>query len=205
MIVPPEYRSLGCLPADQFVPQLMQHLGLGYYVGLLTAASLHGAGHQSPMTFQVVVTRNRPELRCGKVRVQFVARANAAAVPTVQKNTPRGYLLVSTVEATAFDLVGYSLRAGGLSNVATILAELHEVMQAGKLVAVAGLSPVPWAQRLGYLLRLVGADAAADGLADYVGAQARDYVALRPDLRTSGAVRDARWRLLVNDKVEADV
>jgi hypothetical protein len=35
----------GCLPVDQFVPQLMEHLDLAYYAGLLTAASLHGAAH----------------------------------------------------------------------------------------------------------------------------------------------------------------
>ena len=46
VIVQPEYRALGCLPADQFVPQLMEHLGLVVdYAGLLTAASLHGAAH----------------------------------------------------------------------------------------------------------------------------------------------------------------
>ena len=28
VIIPPEYRSLGCLPADQFVPELMKRLGL---------------------------------------------------------------------------------------------------------------------------------------------------------------------------------
>ena len=35
VIVPPEYRQLGCLPADQFVPQLMEYLGQPYYVALL--------------------------------------------------------------------------------------------------------------------------------------------------------------------------
>lgn len=32
IIVPPEYRTLGCLPAVQFIPQLMEHLGLTYYI-----------------------------------------------------------------------------------------------------------------------------------------------------------------------------
>jgi len=40
VIVPPEYRAIGCLPADQFVPDLMDHLGLDWYVGLLSAAAL---------------------------------------------------------------------------------------------------------------------------------------------------------------------
>ena len=43
VIVPPEYRQLGCLPADQFVSQLMEYLHEPYYVALLSAAELHGA------------------------------------------------------------------------------------------------------------------------------------------------------------------
>ncbi|MGH9256759.1 MAG: type IV toxin-antitoxin system AbiEi family antitoxin domain-containing protein [Vicinamibacterales bacterium] len=43
VIVPPEHRSLGCLPADQFIPALMKTLNLPYYAGLLTAAQYHGA------------------------------------------------------------------------------------------------------------------------------------------------------------------
>ena len=38
VIVPPEYRALGCPPAEQWVPSLMERLGLRYYAGLLTAA-----------------------------------------------------------------------------------------------------------------------------------------------------------------------
>ena len=47
VIVPPEYRSLGCLPGDQFIPALMKHLDLPYYAGLLSAAQYHGAAHRS--------------------------------------------------------------------------------------------------------------------------------------------------------------
>lgn len=41
LIVPPEYRAFGCLPADQFVPQLMEHLGLAYCPD--TVGSIEGA------------------------------------------------------------------------------------------------------------------------------------------------------------------
>lgn len=33
-----------------------------------------GAAHQRPQVFQVVVARNKPEIVCGKVRIQFIAR-----------------------------------------------------------------------------------------------------------------------------------
>ena len=70
--------------------------------------------------------------------------------------TPRGWIDVSSPEATAFDLVGYPKHTGGLDNVATVLAELRETIDGEQLAAVAHLSPTPWAQRLGHLLDLTG-------------------------------------------------
>src|SRR5688572_25487187 len=69
VITPPEYRRLGCLPPEQFVPQLMEHLGEPYYVALLSAAEIHGAAHHRPQSFQVMVAKNRRPISCGKVRV----------------------------------------------------------------------------------------------------------------------------------------
>src|SRR5690606_34243495 len=105
LYVPAEYQSLGCLPPEQFVPQLMKRLSVPYYAGLLTAARYHGAAHQQPQQFQVVVPKNRLAIHCGRVEVEFVARHNAAAMPTGRVNTPRGFLRISVPEATAFDLV----------------------------------------------------------------------------------------------------
>ena len=73
VIVPPEYRRLGCLPADQFIPPLMQHRNARFY-GLLSAAQYHGAAHHRPQEFQVVVETNRPAIMCGAVKVAFFAR-----------------------------------------------------------------------------------------------------------------------------------
>jgi predicted transcriptional regulator of viral defense system len=204
VIVPPEYRALGCLPADQFVPELMDHLGLPYYAGLLSAANLHGAAHQAPMVFQTVVADNRPEIRCGRVRAEFVARRNVSEILTVPMNTLRGVMRVSTPEATAFDLVGYPGHSGGLSNVATILSELAESLDAHKLLAETARSPLPWTQRLGYLLERVQSTKLAAPLADHVAVRAKEYVLLRPKKSIARAPRDSRWRLIVNEKVEPD-
>ena len=124
VIIPPEYRSLGCLPAHQFIPDLMKYKGLNYYAGLLTAAQYYGAAHQRPQEFQVFLARNRRPIRCGKVRVKFVARKKIDEVLVRSFNTERGELRVSTPEATAFDLAGYPEHVGGLDQVATILSEL---------------------------------------------------------------------------------
>ena len=203
--MPPEYRQLECLPAEQFVPQLMEHLGLAYYVALLSAARYHGAAYQQPQVFQVIVQKNRPVLTCGEVRVQFVARRNADGIPTIAFNTPRGQVDVSTPEATAFDLVGYPEHAGGIDNVATTLVELLKAADPKPLIAVAPLSPAPWSQRLGYLLSLVGLTDFADALSHHVARFAKETVPLDPRRDTSGAARDERWKIMANVKVEPEL
>jgi predicted transcriptional regulator of viral defense system len=205
VIVSPEYRKLGCLPAPEFVPQLMDQLGEQYYAGLLTAGMYHGAAHQQPMVFQVVVQRNRPGIACGRVRVQFLARRNMNEMPVVTRNTARGYLEVSTPEATAFDIVGYYRHCGFLDNVATVLTELAEVLDADLLEQIAPLSAVPWVQRLGYLLDFVGAVRLTGPLSEYVGRMARNYVLLRPDGPVGSGERIKRWKLTVNESVEPDL
>jgi predicted transcriptional regulator of viral defense system len=205
VIVPPEYQSLGCLPADQFIPALMNSLGQTYYAGLLSAAQYHGAAHHRPQEFHVFLERNRRPLQCGSVRVAFMARKRIADVPVQSFNTARGTILVSTPEATAIDLVGYQHRAGGLDQVATILSELAERLDPAKLVSAARTAPVPWAQRLGYLLELIGAGEKAAALKAYVRGRARLAATLAPTASRGDAPRDGGWNLYVNADVEADL
>jgi predicted transcriptional regulator of viral defense system len=216
VIVPPEYRSLGCLPADQFIPALMKTLNLPYYVGLLTAAEYHGAAHQRPQQFQVFLEKRRLPITCGRVRVAFLIRKRLREVAVQSLNTPRGTLLVSTPEATALDLVGYPHQAGGLNNVATVLSELAEKIDSAKLAAAATAAPVPWAQRVGYLLDLVGAPEKAALLKEYVRARARESApllaqprkpkALTPRrARRDSVIRDEGWKLYVNTEVQPDL
>lgn len=205
VIVPPEYRIIGCLPPEQFIPQLMEQLGEPYYAGILTAAQYHGAAHHRPQLFQVVVAKNRLPIECGKVRVQFVARNNVADIPTAPFRTPRGDLKLSTPDATAFDLIGYPEHSAGLDNVATVLSELAERLDNRKLAEIAKLSPIVWSQRLGYLLDLVGAGDKTSDLAAYVVRKAPLPAPLDRAKPFKGTKKDARWRIMINTEVEADV
>jgi len=204
VVVPPEFRNIGCLPAGHFIPSLMAYLEEKYYAGLLSAAEYHGAAHQRPQVFQVVVARNKPEITCGKVRVMFVARKNMARIPTSDFKTPRGYLKISTPAATAFDLVGYPNHAVGLDNVATILAALAEHLDGKELVRLAELSPIAWAQRLGYLLDMVGAQKKFVFLETETTERKPVPTPLSPSLPFEGVSRLRPWNILVNIRVEAE-
>lgn len=205
VIVPPEHHSHGCLPADQFVPQLMDRVGVAYYAGLLTAARYHGAAHQQPQRFQVMVPKNRPQLQCGRVVVDFVARHNTASMPTVDLSTPRGYVRVSTPEANAFDLIGYPQHCGGLDHVATVLSELAEEIDPDRLRSIAGLSPLPWSQRLGFVLDEVGHAATSRPLAGFVAAEVAETVPLSLRHGETEGRRDQRWKLRVNTRLDPDL
>jgi predicted transcriptional regulator of viral defense system len=205
VIVPPEYRALGSLPAEQFIPDLMNYLGEIYYVGLLSAAEYHGAAHQRSQIFQVVVAKSRRSIRCGKIRVDFIFRKNAAKIPTQNRNTPAGIINISTPEGTALDLIGYTKHCGGINNVATVLAELAEKIDSKRLVVAAKLSPIAWVQRLGYLLDLIIKGDKTEGIAAYIKNKLPVRIRLIPSNRIKGAKMDARWRVLINTKVEADI
>ncbi len=205
LILPPEYRVLGCLPPEQFVPQLMEHLGLEYYVGLLSAAQFHGAAHHRPQQFQVVTAANRPPVRCGRVEVTFVARHNLDEIPRIELNTRLGTVEISSSEATAVDLVGYSRHCGGLDHVSTVLAELVPSLDPNKLARVAaGTSPTPWAQRLGYLLDQLGESELTGPLAELVSREATHATPLAPQRPVRGFPRDRRWQVAVNVTIEAE-
>ncbi|MDE2962639.1 MAG: type IV toxin-antitoxin system AbiEi family antitoxin [Acidobacteriota bacterium] len=205
VIVPPEYRALGCLPADQFIPALMERLDQPYYAGLLSAAQYHGAAHHRPQEFQVLLERARRPLSCGHVRAKFIVRNALRQVPVQSFKTPRGLIHASTPEATAVDLVGYYGRVGGLDQVATVLLELVERIDPQKLLTAAQCAPIAWAQRLGYLLDSAGAREPTGQLRTYVRAKARQTVPLLPGVVRKNAQRDGNWKILVNVDIEPDL
>ncbi len=152
-----------------------------------------------------MVAKSRRPIACGAVRVAFAVRKDIVRIPVQSFNTPRGTVLVSTPEATAVDLVGYHNHVGGLDQVATILGELADNLDADKLVAAAQTAPVPWAQRLGYLLERVEAGERAQALKSYVREHARQATALLPTVDAKGAERDEAWKLDINADVEAEL
>lgn len=198
VVVPPEHRSLGCLPPEEFVPALMQRSGIPYYAGLLTAARYHGAVREAAGDFQVIIAGSRRPIACGRVRVTFVRRRGAQRAAVQRVTTGRGTLLVSTPETTALDLVGYANHAGGIARVAEIIARLSASIDGARLVTAAKLVPPPWAQRLGFLLDRAGASDKTDPLAAWVQTHTRQSTRLVAGAAVHNETRDATWRLYIN-------
>jgi predicted transcriptional regulator of viral defense system len=209
VIVPPEYQILGCIPAEHFIPYLMDYWNCRYYVSLLTAARYHGASHQAVQTLQVMVEKHKLPLTCGKVRVQFIVNKQLTNTPTQTVTTSKSKLTISTPESTAMDILNYQRQSGGLNHIVTVLAELHEAMDPKRLLILAENSTtLAWQQRLGYLLEIVKANELAEVLKIHLAKQKRiDYIPLMSGLKISSkeVPRNAVWKIIENTTVESDI
>jgi predicted transcriptional regulator of viral defense system len=205
VLVPPEYRAAGCPPATWFIDDLMGFLGRRYYVALLTAAALHGAGHQQPMAFQVIADAVERDIVIGRVRIEFHASNLVADAATEEMQTETGTMVVSTPETTAFDLVRFPAASGHWSNVATVLAELADRIEPSLLAAGASRVARTDVQRLGWLLDFLGERALANALAAALRGQRVVPTPLNSMRDASDAPLDPSWRVLVNEVVEPDL
>ena len=205
VIVPLEYATAGGPPASWFIHDLMAAMERPYYVGLLTAAGLHGASHHQPQEFQVVTDRPIRPIMVGRSHIRFLVSkfVDRAAVTSVK--TPTGSMRVSTPETTAIDLVRFAKAAGQLDNVATVISDLVPKLDPKKLVAAAKIvGDVPNAQRLGYILDRVRARDLAETFRHWVQRYSPSVIPLRSHRRGQDAKEDRRWHVLVDQPLEID-
>lgn len=205
VIVPLEYLHAGAPPPPWFIDDLMVAMELPYYVGLLSAAGIHGASYQQPQEFQVITDRPVRPLQVGRSRIRFFTNQRTGDTAVQRVKTPTGAMRVSTPEATVIDLVRFARAAGQLDNVASVLAELLPVLDPKRLLgAVRTAGDVPNAQRLGYLLDRVRGRGQAKVLREWLERRAPRLVPLRPGRAGAGATVDRRWRVLVDEPVEVE-
>lgn len=206
VIVDPQHRAAGTLPAEWFIQDLMAHVGKPYYVGLLSAAQVHGAAHHRPQTFQVVIPgRAMRPIRSGNVQIRFFGKGPFDRSETVEAKSPAGLFRVSSPETTAWDLVRYPRAAGGLGHTVTVLAELGERLHAAALAkTVKRHDDLLVAQRLGFLLDLVRHRDLTAELAGWVEKEEAPIRPLDPSLPVAGASESVKWRLLINSHLEPE-
>jgi predicted transcriptional regulator of viral defense system len=213
VIVPPEHQAYGCIPADEFVPILMDYMKADYYVALLSAAAYYGAAHQKSGSFQIISNKRfiKP-LNFGQIHIECIYKKSITDLPIRNVTVNTGYLKVSTPEVTAMDLLRYSAKSGGLNHIATVLSELIESINPDKLLALAQSSDEKaWVQRLGYILEKIEpmddtiAKATIEKLSAYLATQRRRYVPLANEQDFKNFERSKRWNIIENTTIESDL
>lgn len=207
VVLPLEDRGAGTPSWRLFLDPLMTHLETPYYVGLLTAAAIHGASAQAAQAVQVVTPRPRRPVQVGRLAIEFVVRRSAAQAPVELITTPSGRVRVASPEVVGLDLVRYPTHAGGWGNILTVLRDLSPAMRRTRMRKAFAVEPsTPDLQRLGHLLGRVGAEEIATVVADELKGRRTSWVRLSPGepVAADGVDRDPRWRVVVNVQPEVD-
>lgn len=210
LIVPLNYKNWGITPADWFIDPLMKTLDHPYYISTLTAAEYYGAAHQKPMQFQTVTDHYLKDIKYHRIHIRFLQNQKIKKVPTRRIQVQTGYALISTPEATAFDLCKYYTACGFWSNIATVLLELLDSIDVDKLcqIALSRSYDTPIIQRLGFILSLseVEGGEVAEKLYQSIDPTIFRWTPLTPKQKLLKTIpRDEKWKILINEEIEVDI
>lgn len=203
VIIPPQYSHQGILPTTYYLDDMMKFLKREYYLGLYSAAALHGAGHQQPMQSQIII--EKPALRHIETKNQhltFFTKSSWNNDWLDKKKTDAGYVQVSSPELTAIDLVHFHKQIGGLNRVIPVLEELSENLKSSKLTAIAKESAFPTVQRLGYLLEQLSQTKLAESLSNLLAANKTNAAPLSLSHKNKNGFKDEKWNLIINTELE---
>lgn len=210
----PEDRVLGPDPV-RWIDPMMRHKGVDYRISLLSAAAHHGASHQAPMAFQVIVAKQMRTLQVGRHRIQFLYQKSStfdkvnAPEWLDQIKSDDGFAKVAGIELTLFDCVRYYHVVGGIESAAQIVRDIGGKAKATKLARIASFYETSTARRLGYLLQLARHERQAVSLKS-LATRSRAYTPLDPSTRPirslplPAPVRNDTWRLVITEPVEID-
>ena len=202
VIVPPEHRSWGVVPAAHFIDPMMKHLDVDYYVAYAAAAQWWGAAHQAPQEFDVVASRHVLDRDLDRVRLRFHTSKRIDTNDVRRVAGPRTMINVASPDLCAADLATRPKLGGGLSNVATILGELPD-LDGDRLATITAKRSRSDARRLGWLLELVHNDLDLGSLLELAQPDHGQPTLAAPNRPRQGQ-HDARWGVLVNTTVEPD-
>lgn len=206
VVVPIEYTSSGAPPVDWFIHDLMEYIEHPYYIGVLTAALMHGAGHQRPQEYHVVTSVSHRLIQAHGFRIRFFRHANVDQVNTEERQTYTGFIPVATPESTALDLVRFNKTIGGLDAVLTVISELGESIDPKKLVSAAKTERMRGiVQRTGWLLDRAGWQDRTLPLATWLARQSPSRAVLNSALSSRRGQVCPKWRVIENDQPKGEL
>ncbi|WP_394758917.1 type IV toxin-antitoxin system AbiEi family antitoxin [Flavobacterium sp.] len=205
-LLPAEYSNYGVIPSSMYMDDMMISLNKKYYLGLMSAAALHGASHQQSM--ETFVITEKPALRnikTKKLKINFLVKNEWNKEDIKQMKTDAGYINVSSPELTALDLLYYVDKLG-MNRVITILKELIEVIKPSVLAKTAkNYSQTATVQRLGYLLEYeLENEKLSQAIYQIIADKKGKNVPLMPGKNKKGST-NIKWRIINNINIESDL
>ena len=199
---------MGILPPVLFIDDLMKVLNKPYYVSLFSASALHGAAHQQPFEFYVttVYPANR-RINSNGVVINFYIKTRIPDAGIIEVKADMGMVKVSGPELTAYDMVYFQNKAGGLNRAVTAIDELSEKMSPAILKKMTSRDfSSATLQRLGYILdRVLLKKKLGNSIFDVLTGRKIFPVPLNTIKSKAGFKADSKWKIIINEIVESEI
>lgn len=205
--VPENYMDWGAPPVEWYLDDLMRHLRVPYYVGLLKAGAYHGATHHAVFRHQVVASARPSDFMSGGVPVDFYFRKDVDMLSDgiIKRKTKTGAMRISSVELTVLDLFRFRRGTGGQEHHGTVLNDLGGQVDPELLAHLSGNVERSAAQRAGHMMDLLGFAEQASLMHEALQKKGKlAWVEMYPEeLRVDPMffrkplVRDPKWKVVV--------
>jgi predicted transcriptional regulator of viral defense system len=208
LIIPPRYSNSQKLPLQLYSEKLFKYLKRNYYIGLYSAAKIHGASHQQTQRdYLIIETPMLIAIKKKNFDIQFHTTGNWPKNNIEKKKSDAGIYKVASPALTFIDLIDHHTKLGGLNRMLASLEELTE-----ELIEHDMKSLLDWydnkssMQRTGFLLdELLGPNSFSDMIFQKLRQRPFYPVLLSPKKNQKPGSVDNRWKIDVNLILESDL
>lgn len=208
LIIPPRYSSLQKLPLQLYAEKLFKFLKRKYYIGLYSAAKIHGASHQQTQRDYIII--ETPKLNTIKKKnfvIQFHTTGNWPKNNIEKKKSDAGIYKVASPALTFIDLIHFHTKVGGLNRMLASLEELAEELTEQNVHSLLNwYENKSTLQRAGFLLeQLLGSNSLSDMAFQKLNQQPFYPILLSPKKNEKPGSVDNRWKIDVNILLDSDL
>jgi hypothetical protein len=199
LILSPEHRSMGAPPPNWWLQDYFNWLGRPYYLALQSAASAFGSNPQALQVTQVMTDKPLRPINVGRTQLRFFVKRGIELTPTQQPDGAVAPLLISTPEATAYDLIRYATSIGGIERAAETIRPILPLLRARELkrmLNAEGESGV--AQRLGFVMEACGSKSLAKVVRDWLPDELTPVALVPGKGKRDSLPLVKRWQVLNN-------
>lgn len=208
LIIPPRYSASEKLPIQLYAEKLFTYLNRRYYVGLLSAAKIHGASHQQVQRdYLIIETPKLNTIRKRNYDIQFYTTGNWPKKNIENKRSDAGTYKISSPALTFVDLIHHHTKIGGLNRMLASLEELSEELEEHDIVSLTSwYDNKSTLQRAGFLLdELINKNPFGDIIYEKLKQQPFYSILLSPKKDQKPGSTNNRWKIDVNLELERDL
>jgi hypothetical protein len=199
LILSPEHRNMGAPPPNWWLQDYFNWLGRPYYLALQSAASALGSNPQALQVTQVMTDKPLRPINVGRTQLRFFVKRGIELTPTQQPNGAVAPLLISTPEATTYDLIRYATSIGGIERAAETIRPLLPLLRVRELTRVLNTENKSGiAQRLGFVMEACGSKSLAKVVRDWLPDELTHIVLAPGKHKRDNLPLVKRWQVLNN-------